>query len=117
MIRAVERYVESAKEEVRILKELKKQDKNNYIVKLYDNFSFGHNYCMIFEKLQHSFHDILKDEKYKGNYETIQKYAQQILMQLEFVHELGITHTDLKPENILLENPEKCKIIDYGNAT
>jgi dual-specificity kinase len=36
----------------------------------------------------------------------VQKFAKQLLISLDFMHTLGLTHTDLKPENILLVNSE-----------
>ena len=76
MIRAVERYVESAKEETKILKQLSNKDTNNFIIKLYTHFTYGSNYCMIFEKLSQSIYDLLKQDNYKGNLEMVQNYAK-----------------------------------------
>ena len=53
IIRAVERYVESAKAEEYILKYLDARDhfQNKKIVKLYECFQRKQNYCMIFERV------------------------------------------------------------------
>ncbi|OMJ72226.1 hypothetical protein SteCoe_29401 [Stentor coeruleus] len=42
---------------------------------------------------------------------------KQILLALEFCHNLGITHRDIKLENILLDHEHTVKIIDFGFAT
>ena len=36
--------------------------------------------------------------------ERIQKLTKQILICLEFIHDLKIIHCDLKPENILMKS-------------
>ena len=48
----------------------KKCDNNNkYFVKLYDEFEFGENYCMVYEKLGLSLYDFLKKNKFRGSLE------------------------------------------------
>jgi serine/threonine protein kinase len=110
IIRAVDRYVEAAKIEARILEKLNKSDPEHksHIVRLYDHFPLDHNYCLVFERLGKSLYDVIKMNKYKGKgykgfrMTQVQKFAKQLLQSLDFMHTLGLTHTDLKPENILL---------------
>lgn len=46
-----------------------------------------------------------------------QRYFNQILCGVEYLHLRGIAHRDLKPENILLDDHDSIKISDYGMAT
>lgn len=111
MIRAVERYVESAKTEVEILLDLKRKDPEGkfQIVQLIEAFEFKKNYCMIFEKLGLSLYELLKKNEYRGNFinllkanfigypiDLIQSFFQQILLSMSFIHKNKLTHTDLK---------------------
>lgn len=43
-------------------------------------------------------------------------YAAEILLGLEYLHNLGIIHRDLKPENILLNEKMHILITDFGSA-
>lgn len=45
--------------------------------------------------------------------EASQKFAQLIL-GIEYIHQLGIVHRDLKPENLLLDFDNRIKIADFG---
>ena len=46
-----------------------------------------------------------------------QRYFNQVLAGVEYLHSRGIAHRDLKPENILLDDHDNIKISDYGMAT
>uniref|UniRef100_A0A1Y1ND55 non-specific serine/threonine protein kinase n=1 Tax=Photinus pyralis TaxID=7054 RepID=A0A1Y1ND55_PHOPY len=46
-----------------------------------------------------------------------QKYFQQLLNGLSYLHQRGITHRDIKPENLLLDINGNLKISDFGMAT
>jgi hypothetical protein len=53
VIRPVERYIESAKTEAKVLDYIMQRDKNqrSAIVRLYQTFEIDKNYFMIFEKV------------------------------------------------------------------
>jgi serine/threonine-protein kinase Chk1 len=46
-----------------------------------------------------------------------QRYFNQILAGVEYLHARGISHRDIKPENILLDDHDIIKISDFGMAT
>lgn len=46
-----------------------------------------------------------------------QRYFNQLLSGVEYLHEKGIAHRDLKPENLLLDEHDNVKISDFGMAT
>jgi len=46
--------------------------------------------------------------------DVCRQYFSQIILGLEYLHGIGITHRDMKPENILIGNEGKIKIADFG---
>jgi len=110
IIRAVDRYIESAQIESDILFKIQEKDPDSKygIVKLENAFNYHKNYCMLFEPLSLSLYDFLKKNAYRGfTIDHIQSFARQILISIGFMHSIGLTHTDLKPENILLVTSDK----------
>lgn len=51
------------------------------------------------------------------NASDAQRYFNQLLSGVEYLHEKGIAHRDLKPENLLLDEHDNIKISDFGMAT
>eukprot|EP00283_Hemiselmis_rufescens_P001972 CAMPEP_0173469804 /NCGR_PEP_ID=MMETSP1357-20121228/77552_1 /TAXON_ID=77926 /ORGANISM="Hemiselmis rufescens, Strain PCC563" /LENGTH=743 /DNA_ID=CAMNT_0014438057 /DNA_START=90 /DNA_END=2318 /DNA_ORIENTATION=+ len=43
-------------------------------------------------------------------------YAGEIILALEYLHEMGIVYRDLKPENILLDREGHVKLTDFGQS-
>lgn len=110
IIRAVSRYIKSAKIEARILENIKKVVGGT--VKVHNHFEFKKSqqhstqYWLLFERLGRSLFQFLEMNNYKGYHlSTIQEIAIQVLKSLRDMHENAkLIHTDLKPENILFEN-------------
>ncbi|KAM9369981.1 serine/threonine-protein kinase Chk1 [Phaethornis superciliosus] len=46
-----------------------------------------------------------------------QRFFQQLIAGVVYLHSMGITHRDLKPENLLLDERDNLKISDFGLAT
>lgn len=48
---------------------------------------------------------------------VIQKYAEQILKGLAYLHSKNIIHRDIKPGNLLIDKDGNIKLADFGLAT
>ncbi|XP_068772962.1 serine/threonine-protein kinase Chk1 isoform X1 [Struthio camelus] len=46
-----------------------------------------------------------------------QRFFQQLIAGVVYLHGIGITHRDIKPENLLLDERDTLKISDFGLAT
>jgi len=106
VIRDVKRYIENAKIEADILKDIRKSDPDGALgcAIMFETFMHQQHYCLVFEPLGRSLYDFLKDNHFRGFYmQDLQAFSKQSMEALRFLHEaLRLTHTDLKPENILL---------------
>lgn len=109
IIRDVKRYMENAKIEADILKDIRKADPagTSGCAIMYETFTYEQKYyCLVFEPLGVSLYDFLKNNFFRGFWmQDLQSFAQQCMLALQFLHDkLKLTHTDLKPENILLHS-------------
>mmetsp|Transcript_13243 Transcript_13243/g.13193 ORF Transcript_13243/g.13193 Transcript_13243/m.13193 type:complete len:241 (+) Transcript_13243:105-827(+) len=110
IIRAVSRYIKSAKIEARILENIKNKVQGTVRVRNHFEFQkssqFRGQYCILFERLGRSLFQFLEMNNYKGYHlSTIQDITIQVLKSLRDMHDnANLIHTDLKPENILLED-------------
>ncbi|KAI8377781.1 kinase-like domain-containing protein [Radiomyces spectabilis] len=141
IIRAIPKYRDASKIEIRVLNTLKEHDPLNLnkCIHLLEWFDYRNHICMVFELLGQSVFDFLKSNEFhpfpSGH---IQQFAKQLLTSVAFVHDLKLIHTDLKPENILLVNhysretpsmngkragcdkilqSTEIRLIDFGSAT
>ncbi|CAG8574948.1 9410_t:CDS:2 [Ambispora gerdemannii] len=144
MIRAVEKYRDAAKIEIRVLNCIKQNDPFNvhHCIHLRDYFDFRNHICIVFDLLGSSLYDFLKSNEFNPfPMNQIQNIARQLLTSVEskaflVLHSMHLIHTDLKPENILLDTdhyrsvPSKgqdkgvrelynsdIRVIDFGSAT
>jgi len=46
-----------------------------------------------------------------------QKFFNQLISGLDYLHKKGVSHRDIKPENLLLDENDILKISDFGMAT
>ncbi|KAH9945287.1 CMGC/CLK protein kinase [Epithele typhae] len=145
IIRAIPKYRDASKIEVRVLQKLKERDPLNRhkCIHLLAWFDHRNHICLVSELLGMCVYDFLKENDFAPfPRQHIQAFARQLLGSVAFLHELHLIHTDLKPENILLVNnssdaieipssskrsaPKRVKrilqstdirLIDFGSAT
>ncbi|KAJ3108371.1 dual specificity protein kinase kns1 [Phlyctochytrium planicorne] len=113
IIRAVQKYRDASKIEIRVLTHLKEHDPRNEkrCIHLTSYFDYRNHVCMVFELLSQSVFDFLKENSFNPfPMWQIKSFAKQILGAVAFLHEQGLIHTDLKPENLMLEN-NKCRVV------
>jgi len=118
VIRDVKRYIENAKIEADILKDIRRVDPQGTSSRsaiMLDSFMYQQHFCLVMEACGVSLYDFLKTNDFRGFWmQDIQSFAQQSLEALAFLHsELQMTHTDLKPENILLESIEPAQLSHF----
>ncbi|KAJ9048883.1 serine threonine protein kinase CMGC group, variant 2 [Entomophthora muscae] len=141
VVRAVPKYRDAARIEMRVLSTLKQHDPLNLnkCIHMIHDFEHRNHICMAFDLLGPSIFDFLKSNGFQPfPHAHVQHFARQILTSLAFIHNLGLVHTDLKPENILLVssdhdlvpakkkkehkhtkilNSTEIRLIDFGSAT
>ncbi|WVQ85941.1 hypothetical protein IAT38_008109 [Cryptococcus sp. DSM 104549] len=140
VIRAVQKYREASKIEIRVLETLKKHDarNDNKCIHLEEWFDFRNHPCLVSELYGMSVFDFLKQNSFQPFPDKhIQDFAKSLLKSVAYLHSLKLVHTDLKPENILLCSNEsrlvgprargqrsksilrntEIRLIDFGSAT
>ncbi|RKP06349.1 kinase-like domain-containing protein [Thamnocephalis sphaerospora] len=124
IIRAVQKYRDASRIEIRVLRELQRWDPENQYrcIHLRECFDYRNHICMVFDLLGQSVFDFMKSNHFAPfPAEHIQQLAQQLITSVAFLHRIGLVHTDLKPENILLVNDAahttEIRLIDFGSAT
>ncbi|WWC98532.1 hypothetical protein V866_005424 [Kwoniella sp. B9012] len=140
VIRAVQKYRDASKIEIRVLETLKKNDpkNDNKCIHLDEYFDFRNHPCLVSELYGMSVFDFLKQNGFQPFPEKhIQDFARSLLKSVAFLHSLKLVHTDLKPENILLCSNDarlvgprvknsksksvlrntEIRLIDFGSAT
>ncbi|KAJ3997175.1 CMGC/CLK protein kinase [Lentinula boryana] len=144
IIRAIPKYRDASRIEVRVLRELKMKDplNTNKCIHLLDTFDHRNHVCLVSELLGMCVFDFLKDNEFAPfPRHHIQSFARQLLNSVAFLHRESLIHTDLKPENILLVhnnyrivnipvtgknaapkskrilNSTEIRLIDFGSAT
>ncbi|CCE65336.1 hypothetical protein TPHA_0K02030 [Tetrapisispora phaffii CBS 4417] len=110
VIKAVDRYREAAKTELRILKTIQVNDPAGEFqcILLNDVFDYKNHICIVTELYGKSVYDFMCSNaiaRFPGS--QVQAVARQLIRSVCFLHDLGIIHTDLKPENILLVDDQK----------
>lgn len=113
VIKAIDRYREAAKTELRILNTISKFDPTGsyQCLLLLDYFDYKDHICFVTNLFGKSIYDFMCSNgipRFPGSH--VQAIARQLIRAVCFLHDLGIIHTDLKPENILLINENT---IDY----
>lgn len=105
IIKAIPKYKEAAKIELRVLKTLHSFDPTNRngCIHFREVFEYGGHVLIVtnlFSESVYDFHEANHAKSFPGLH--LQSIAKQLLRSVAFLHDLGIIHTDLKPENTLL---------------
>ena len=118
-------YFDQSIDEIKLLRYINANgdpDKK-YFLRIYDYFYYKEHLMIVSELLKDNLYDFYKYLTDNNNteyfsVERIQKLTKQILICLEFIHDLKIIHCDLKPENILMKSITEatCKVIDFGSS-
>ncbi|TFK72959.1 CMGC/CLK protein kinase [Pluteus cervinus] len=144
IIRAIPKYRDASKIEIRVLQKLKERDPMNRhkCIHLLHYFDHRNHICLVSELLGMCVYDFLKENDFAPfPRHHIQDFARQLLGSVAFLHDLHLIHTDLKPENILLVHNDyrivhvpvpgkrtvtkpkrllhstEIRLIDFGSAT
>ncbi|ORZ03873.1 kinase-like domain-containing protein [Syncephalastrum racemosum] len=134
IIRAIPKYKEAGKVEIRVLQRLKEADPTNLYkcIQMRHAFTERDHVCMVFDLLKASVFDFLKNNDFRGfPHAHVQHMAQQLLTSVAFLHDQNLIHTDIKPENLMLmDNRSRpssegglrledtsIQLIDFGSAT
>jgi dual specificity tyrosine-phosphorylation-regulated kinase 2/3/4 len=121
IIKSKKRFFKQGLIEVKILKFLTDagpEEMHNGVT-MEDSFIFRNHLCIVFELLSINLYEFLKKNNFSGvSLSLVKRFAVQLLMCLDFLHDHQIIHWDLKPENIMLvkEDRSKIKIIDFGSG-
>ncbi|CDK29153.1 unnamed protein product [Kuraishia capsulata CBS 1993] len=112
IIRAIPKYREASKIELRVLSTIKKHDpmNRNHCIHLRECFDYRGHICIVTDLLKVSLFDFLENNRFfpfPGSH--IQAIAKQLLRSVAFLHDLNLIHTDLKPENVLLQDDSYTK--------
>uniref|UniRef100_A0A3B4UR24 Protein kinase domain-containing protein n=1 Tax=Seriola dumerili TaxID=41447 RepID=A0A3B4UR24_SERDU len=112
----------AGKREAAVLKKIRKldHDKNN-LVRFHESFEYKGHICLAFEMLHLSIYDFMSCRDFKPMHLTeIRVITQQMLVALNALKSIGLSHADIKPDNIMLVNqkhfPFRVKLIDFGLA-
>ncbi|KAL7678318.1 hypothetical protein ACOME3_004546 [Neoechinorhynchus agilis] len=116
-------YTADGDEEIAILRKLELQKASNQfnIVKVFDAFRHNGHTMIAFELLGVDLYKHLKESGIlRLSLRSIRPIAQQCLVALKKLNQLGIVHADIKMDNIMLVNPirqpYRVKLIDFGVA-
>ena len=118
-------YVDQSIDEIKLLKYINANgdpDEKN-VLKLYDYFYFKEHLFLVTEILKDNLYEFYKFAN-ENNYENyfglknLKTISKQILVALDYIHDLKLIHCDLKPENILIKSIKntQIKVIDFGSS-
>lgn len=113
MVRNEKRFHRQAQEEVKILRKLREQDKDDTmnIIHMFDSFTFRNHMCITFELLGINLYELIKKNKFQGfSMQLVKKFAHSLLQCLDVLYKNRIIHCDMKPENVLLKQQGRSGI-------
>uniref|UniRef100_A0A3Q1BU01 Protein kinase domain-containing protein n=1 Tax=Amphiprion ocellaris TaxID=80972 RepID=A0A3Q1BU01_AMPOC len=124
-LKMVREYIdkEDAEREVKSLCKLKQLDADTHnVVKFIEHFEYKGRFCLIFELLDLNLVHYMESRDWRPlDVAEIRPIAQQMLVALEGLQNIGLVHADMKLDNIAfvdlsLSQFFKVKLIDFGCA-
>ena len=102
--------VQSTKAERRVLEVVN----HPFIVKLHFAFQTDDKLCLVMDFINGGelFTYINREKRFSEA--RTRFYAAEIILALEYLHEMDIIYRDLKPENILLDSHGHIRLTDFG---
>uniref|UniRef100_A0A3P9M1X1 Protein kinase domain-containing protein n=1 Tax=Oryzias latipes TaxID=8090 RepID=A0A3P9M1X1_ORYLA len=116
-------FNKTAEDEIKALTEISKLDAHKYsLVKYVEWFHYNSHVCIVFEMLDQSLFDFMKDRSSLPLFlHEIRAIAWQLLISLKGLKSINLVHCDIKLDNIMLVNqvsePFRVKLIDFGLAS
>ena len=105
------REIESAQNEIKILKEVH----HDNVVKYVDDFTEPDKFLIVMEYCAGGdLGTYIKQQKQPLPEDQVMNWFKQIVSGISSVHERKILHRDLKPDNIFLTSSFQLKIGDFG---
>ncbi len=96
---------------------------DHHVLRLIDYFYHKEHLFIVSELLKENLYEFGRyiRENHLEVYYTLprlKRIAKQVLLALEFVHNLKLIHCDVKPENIVIKSFSRCevKLIDFGSS-
>lgn len=104
------KQIQHTNDERRILKKIEFP----FFIKLWGTFQDSTSLFMVMEYIEGGelFTLLRKSRRFPS--QVAKFYASEVVLALEYLHNLGIIYRDLKPENILLDRHGHIKITDFG---
>ncbi|XP_028332693.1 homeodomain-interacting protein kinase 2-like [Gouania willdenowi] len=115
-------FVQGVEEELSMLNKISELDPDQFnLVKFHERFEYSSYTCLVFELLEMNLLQYLKTVVGSSMYvNQIRPIAKQMLVALQRLQSLGITHNDIKLDNVMVVNTEEdtlqVKLIDFGLA-
>ena len=86
-----------------------------YIVPLYYAIPSRHHLYLVLEYMRGGdLADLLLSSPQSVSRAFIRSVLAEVLLSLDYLHELGYVHRDVKPENIMLDGTGHVKLTDFG---
>uniref|UniRef100_A0A8C6V133 Protein kinase domain-containing protein n=1 Tax=Neogobius melanostomus TaxID=47308 RepID=A0A8C6V133_9GOBI len=87
------------------------------VVQFKECFQYMGLTCLVFEMLNMSLWDLLKNHRPVLSISELRPIAQQLLVAFHALKDIDVIHADLKPDNVMLTyQPYRVKLIDFGMA-
>jgi cyclin-dependent kinase 7 len=101
---------------LRELKALRALASPQHVVQLLDTFSTKSNLVLVFEFMDWSLEDVLRDRAVPLSEAHVKAYMRMLLAALAHVHAQHVVHRDIKPDNLLIDASGQLKLADFGLA-